>query len=83
MAAGGPRISANLERSLENFSEGGDITDPPGSGATMEGGATVPGRDEKSCRCPAQSYTQLSAALLQGSSVGRPTEGVAGDPGQK
>lgn len=41
LADGRSRRSAELERGLETVSEGSDISDAPGGGATVEGGAAV------------------------------------------
>lgn len=83
LAAGGRRLPAEMEEGVEAFSEGGDVTHTPGGGATVEGGVTVPGREEGSDRRPEESLGRLPAALVQGSGTGRPAGGAAGDTGQQ
>lgn len=83
LAAGERRLSAEVEGGVEALSEGGDVTHPPGGGAAVEGGVTVPGREEDSDGRPEESHRRLPAALLQGRSAGRPAGGAAGDTGQQ
>lgn len=47
LAAGGRRVSAEVEGGMETVSEGVAVTHSPGGGAPVEGGAAAPGRQEE------------------------------------
>lgn len=64
LAAGGAGLSEEVEGGVETLSEGRDVAHPPGSGAPVEGGASVPSGEEEGDGRPAESHRNLPAALL-------------------
>lgn len=83
LATGGGRLSAEMEGGVEALLKGGDVAHLSGGGATVEGGVTVPGREEESVGRPEESHRHLLAALLQGRGAGGPAGEAAGDTGQQ